>query len=275
MNRNPPTAEPPNPRTALITGASSGIGEAFADVFAANGYGLVLVARRLDRLEAVAGRVRSSFGVPVTVMPWDLSVPNAPTALTAELTARGIRVDALVNNAGYGIPGAYAKTEWQRHAAFMNVMVVAVAELTRLLLPAMIGRRFGRIVNVASLAGLVPAPPGHTLYAASKSFLIKFSEALAHEVAHHGVHVTAVCPGFTYSEFHDVTGTRATVNKLPKFMWMDSPRVAREGFAAVERGIPVYVTGRVNKTIAFLARTLPQTFVALVNRRAAASYRHT
>ena len=275
MNPNPSTPEPPNPRTALITGSSSGIGEAFAEVFAANGYGLVLVARRVDRLEAVASRLRSSFGVAVTVMPWDLSVPDAPSALYAELTARGVHVDALVNNAGYGIPGAYTKNEWPRHAAFMNVMVVAVAELTRLLLPSMIERRFGRIVNVASLAGLVPAPPGHTLYAAAKSFLIKFSEALAHEVAHHGVHVTAVCPGFTYSEFHDVTGTRATVNKLPKFMWMDSARVAREGFAAVEQGQPVYVTGRVNRTIAFLARTLPQAFVALVNRRAAKSYRHT
>src|SRR2546428_9163734 len=112
-------------------------------------------------------------------------------------------------------------------------MVVAVAEMTRRLLPGMIERRFGRIINVASLAGLVPAPAGHTLYAASKAFVIKFSEALSHEVTRHGVHVTAVCPGFTLSEFHDVRGTRDRVSKMPSWMWMDSPTVPKQGFDAV------------------------------------------
>ena len=118
----------------------------------------------------------------------------------------------------------------------LNVMVMAVSELTYRLLPGMIERRYGRIVNVASLAGLVPAPAGHTLYAATKAFAIKFSEALAHEGRPHGVHVTAVCPGFTLSEFHDVTGTRAQVSKLPSWMWMDAPTVARQGFDAVMDG---------------------------------------
>ena len=125
--------------------------------------------------------------------------------LCDQVTARGIIVDGLVNNAGYGVPGAYVNSTWETQHAFLQVMVVAVAELTHRLLPGMLERGYGRILNVASLAGLVPAPAGHTLYAASKSFMIKFSESLAHEVGHRGVHVTALCPGFTLSEFHDVT----------------------------------------------------------------------
>lgn len=260
-------------RTALITGASAGIGEAFAEVFAADGYGLVLVARRGDRLAAVAARLGQQYGVRAEVLTADLSLPGAATRVCEEMAARGLQIDALVNNAGYGVPGPYTRSTWEQHAAFMNVMVVAVGEMTRRLLPGMLERRFGRIINVASLAGLVPAPAGHTLYAASKSFLIKFSEALAHEVAHQGVHVTAVCPGFTYSEFHDVTGTRKTVSRLPRFMWMDAATVAREGYRAVSAGRPIVVPGRVNATIALLARLCPQRVVSAINRRASRAYR--
>ena len=262
-----------NPRTCLVTGASSGIGEAFAEVFAAEGYNLVLTARREDRLEAVAARLRQAHGVEVQVIPADLSLPEAPARLCAEIAARGLTIDALVNNAGYGVPGPYTRTTWEQHAAFLNVLLVSVAELTRRLVPGMIERGFGRIINVASLAALVPAPAGHTLYAATKSFLIKFSEALAHEVSDAGVHVTAVCPGFTYSEFHDVTGTRQMVSRLPAFMWLDAPTVARAGYNAVSAGTPVSVTGRVNRTIALLARMLPQRLVSAANRRASKSYR--
>src|SRR5205085_424334 len=121
-----------------------------------------------------------------------------------EIDRRRLQVDALVNNAGYGVPGSYTRVAWDTHATFLNVLVVSVAHLTHHFLPGMLERKFGRIVNVASLAGLVPAPAGHTLYAASKAFLIRFSEALSHESRERGVHVTALCPGFTYSEFHDV-----------------------------------------------------------------------
>src|SRR5688572_6470025 len=198
-----------NPRTALITGASSGIGAAFADVFAAHGFDLVIVARREDRLREVAVRLERAYDRRVHVVACDLSRREAPAQLCHELTTRCVAIDALVNNAGYGVPGTYAASPWERHEAMLNVMVMAVSELTYRLLPGMIERRYGRIVNVASLAGLVPAPAGHTLYAATKSFAIKFSEALRSEERPHGVHVTAVCPGFTLSEFHDVTGTRA------------------------------------------------------------------
>ena len=262
-------------RTALITGASSGIGAAFAEVFAAGGYDLVVTARREDRLRDLAARLEPQHHVRVHVIVEDLADPGAPERLCAGIAARGLTIDALVNNAGYGVTGVYTISDWSTHADFLQVMVVAVAELTHRLLPGMIERGYGRIVNVASLAGLSPAPAGHTLYAASKAFVIKFSEALASEVKARGVHVTAVCPGFTLSEFHDVTGTRATVSRLPRWLWMDAPTVARQGVAAVNQGIPIYVNGRVNRTIAALVRLLPYRLIAAGARLTAGSYRKT
>ena len=259
-------------RTALITGASSGIGEAFADLFAVEGFDLVIVARREQHLNVVAERLRKQHGTRVEVLVLDLSARDACERITAELQARGIHVDALVNNAGYGVPGAYTASPWQRHQDFLQVLVVDVAELTYRLLPGMIECGYGRIINVASLAGLVPAPAGHTLYGAAKAFLIKFSEALSNEVRHANVHVTAVCPGFTRSEFHDVTGTRAKMN-LPAWMWMDAATVARQGFAAVMAGEFMYVNGRLNRTIAALVRHMPQRLVYYVGRRTGRRYR--
>lgn len=260
-------------RTVLITGASSGIGEAFADVFAAEGFDLVITARREDRLRAVASRIEQRYGRRVHVIVADLGQTDACARLCEEIAARGIRIDALVNNAGYGVAGSYTASAWERHLTFLQVLVVSVTELTHRLLPGMIERGYGRIVNVASLAGLVPAPAGHTLYGAAKAFLIKFSEALSHEVRTHGVHVTALCPGFTWSEFHDVTGTRDRMNRLPRWLWQDAPTVARLGFEAVTAGRNVYVTGRVNRTIAALVRHLPQRVVESVGRRAGRAYR--
>jgi hypothetical protein len=269
------SGEPPMKRTALVTGASSGIGEAFAEVFAAEGFDVVITARREDRLRALAERLEQRYGAHVRIFVEDLTDPAAPHRLCDAMAARGITIDALVNNAGYGVPGVYTATEWDRHAAFLQIMVVAVTELTRRLLPGMIDRGYGRIINVASLAGLAPALAGHTLYAASKAFLIKFSESLSHEVRRHGVFVTAVCPGFTVSEFHDVLGTRDKMNQLPRFLWMDAPAVAREGFAAVMAGRPIHVTGGVNRAIATLVRYLPQWFVVFVARRTGRAYRKT
>jgi short-subunit dehydrogenase len=260
-------------RTALITGASAGIGEAFAEVFAADGFDLVVVARRVERLEALAARLAGQYGVAVHVLPADLGQPDAVPALVAALEARGLAIDALVNNAGYGVPGAYTSSSWERQHALLQVMVVGLAELTYRLVPGMVARRYGRIINVASLAGLVPAAAGHTLYAASKAFVIKFSEALGHEVRADGVHVTALCPGFTLSEFHDVTGTREMMNRLPRWIWSDSPAVARDGHAAVMAGTPICIPGRVNRTLAALVRLLPQRLVHAAGRRAGRAYR--
>ena len=258
---------------ALVTGGSSGIGEAFAEVFAAEGFDIVITARREDKLRAVQARLQQRYGVRVEPIVEDLERPDAPARLCAGLEARGLKIDALVNNAGYGVPGSYLASSWDVHARFVQIMVTAVAELTYRLLPGMVERRYGRIINVASLAGLVPSPAGHTLYAAAKAFLIKFSESLGHEVRGNGVLVTALCPGFTSSEFHDVTGTRAMMNRMPAWMWMSAPDVARRGYDAVMAGEPVVVPGRINAAIATLVRVLPQRLVIGAGRRIGRSYR--
>lgn len=260
-------------RTALVTGASAGIGKAFAELLAEHGYDLVLTARRADRLEALAAALAAAHGIRAVSLPADLADPAAPAALCEAVHQRGLAVDVLVNNAGYGVPGKYVRTSWQQQADLIQVLVTAVAELTHRLLPGMIARGFGRVVNVASLAALVPAAPGHTLYAASKAFLVKFSEALAGEVRADGVHVTAVCPGFTYSEFHDVTGTRARVNTMPRFMWTDARHVAEDGYAAVMAGRAVHVVGRVNRAIAFGAKHMPAAITDAAMRRSASRFR--
>jgi short-subunit dehydrogenase len=257
----------------LITGGSSGIGEAFADVFASEGFDLVLSARREERLRAVASELERRYGSTVHVVPLDLASPGAPLALFEAVHALGLDIDALVNNAGYGVPGAFLASTWDRHWGNIGVMVHATTELTHRFLPGMLERRYGRVINVASLAALVPPPAGHTLYAASKAFIVKFSEALSHEVRPAGVHVTALCPGFTLSGFHDVTGTRAQVSRMPSWMWMTSPEVARLGFDACMAGTTVCVPGRVNRTIAFFARHLPERVLVTAGRRTAKLYR--
>jgi short-subunit dehydrogenase len=241
---------------ALVTGASSGIGAAIAREYARRGVPLVLTARRADRLESLAATLRAR--VPVECIAADLADPAAPRALQEEIGRRGLHVSHLVNNAGYGVPGRYLSPDWKTHGDFLQVMVVAVAELTHRFLPAMEAAGHGRILNIASLAGLVPASAGHTLYGAAKAFVICFSESLAQETASRGVHVTALCPGMTYSEFHDVNGMRARVSKLPGWLWLDADRVARLGVGAVERGDARCVPGGVNRLLAGMSKYLPE-----------------
>jgi uncharacterized protein len=261
-------------KTALVTGASAGIGKAFAEQLAKDGFDLVLTARRKDRLDALATELRDERGVRVEVIAEDLTDPGAPERIFAELRARGLRCDVLINNAGWGIAQPFVATPWQAQAEFIQVLVTAVAQLAHLALPAMIERRYGRIVNVASLAGLLPGAPTSTLYAAAKSFLVKFSESLAAEVHGTGVHVCAVCPGFTYSEFHDAMGTRGVVSKLPSLMWQDADSVAREGLDAVMRGEVVRVTGPVNRVLATVMQHLPGNAARNLMRSRAKSFRN-
>ncbi|HEX2083954.1 MAG TPA: SDR family oxidoreductase [Xanthomonadaceae bacterium] len=253
---------------ALITGASSGIGAALAREYARRGKPLLLVARRADRLEAMMRELGAH--VPCQAIVADLSVRAAPQAVFAEARARGLQVDTLVNNAGYGVPGRFLSSDWKTHADFLQVMVAAVAELTHLFLPDMEARGHGRILNVASTAALVPASAGHTLYGASKAFVIAFSESLALESKPRGVHVTALCPGMTYTEFHDVNGMRERVSRLPKSLWLDADTVARLGIDALERGDLRCVPGAMNRLIVGMSKYLPDRLArAIVNRRAA------
>ena len=260
-------------RTVLITGASAGIGEAFARVFAAHGWHLVITARRDDRLRTLQHELESGYRVEVRRITADLADPATPTRLADELANAGVHIDALINNAGYGVAGNLLASPWATHAAFLRVMVTSVVEMTYRFLPPMIDKGYGRIVNVASLAGIVPPVAGHTLYAGAKSFVIKFSQSVAAEVRSGGVHVTALCPGFTHSEFHDVTGTRHIVSRLPKFMWMDAYTVAKAGYAAVMAGEVIHVTGLVNRAMAGLSKLLPESLVLAAVRQNASKFR--
>ncbi len=228
----------------------------------------MLSARRADRLDALADELRSRHGIRVECIAADLAVADTPRQLCDEMTRRGIAIDILINNAGYGVPGQLLKPGWSRHADSLQVMITAPCELVYRLLPGMRERGYGRIINVASLAGLIPGSAGHTMYAAQKAFLIRFSQSLSLENVACGVHVCALCPGFTYSEFHDVTGTRDIVSRLPKWMWMQADAVARIGMDAVERGETVCVTGRANRAIKTLFKVMPERFaLRLVQRR--------
>lgn len=260
---------------SLITGASSGIGAAFARHLAALGHDLVLTARRADRLEALAVELRDLHGMQVTVLPADLADPDASSSLCESLQQGGLQVDWLINNAGYGVPGAFVDSEWSVHADFLQVLLTAPTELARRLLPGMRGRGYGRIINVASLAGHVPGTPKHTLYAASKGYLIKFSQSLALENRDAGVNVCALCPGFTWSEFHDVTQTREKMNRLPGFMWLSADEVVRQGVDAVQRGAVVYIPGRVNRLIKSMFKLMPDRLALHLSARQSSRYRNT
>ncbi|WP_291200059.1 SDR family oxidoreductase [Hyphomonas sp.] len=265
-----------NRRLCLITGASAGIGAEFARQYAALGWNLVLTARRENRLQELAQEIRTKNSVEVTVIAEDLADPAAPARLVAELENRSLAVDALVNNAGYGLPGTFFSTTWSDQAAFLQVLYTAPVELAHRLLPGMAARKYGRIINVASLAGYAAGSAGHTLYASVKAGLIKFSESLNAEceaLGHADIHCTALCPGFTWSEFHDVNGTRETTNQMPKWMWMEAAPVVAAGIEAVNRGQPVVVPGLANKALATLTRILPEPLGRAMVRAQSSRYR--
>ena len=247
-------------RLALITGASAGLGAEFARQFAAKGWDVALTARRLDRLDQLARELEEKYKVATITISQDLAQPGSVDAILYELKEAGRHIDGIVNNAGYGLPGTFFNTSWKDQADFIRVLYTAPIELVHMALPGMAERNFGRIINVASLAGYTPGSNGHTLYASVKSGLIKFSESIQAEAeaAGHDIHCTALCPGFTWTEFHDVNGTREMTNQSPDWMWMEAEPVVRAGMEAVVRGQPVCVPGAVNKGLATLTRVLPE-----------------
>ena len=242
----------------LITGASSGIGEAFARVYARNGNNLILIARRKQKLEALAAELENAYAVKVTCLTVDLSKPDRAQVVFQHLRNEQKTVDVLINNAGYGVPGKFIDNDWATHRDSNQLMVTGVAELTHLLLPDMIANEHGEIFNIASIAGLIPASAGHSLYGAMKAWLIRFSESLHDELAPQNIKVLAVCPGFTYSEFHDVTGTRANVDKLPNIFWMSAEQVAEQSLLALEKNKnPIFIPGSFNRFLVLLVKVLP------------------
>jgi len=246
-------------RYALITGASAGIGKEFALQLAQSGWNLVLVARREHSLKAIAEDLSKKYAVDVQYFIADLALSPEPMKIKNFCLENSLDVALLVNNAGYGVPGDFQNNDWKTHADSLQVMLNSLVELCYLFYPTMLKNKYGRIINVASLAGFAPPTAGHTLYGATKSFVIRFSHSLHLESKDKGVHVTALCPGFTYTEFHDVNGTRSMVSKLPKFMWMTSQEVVKQGIIAVEKNQAIKVNGKLNRIIAALSSALPDS----------------
>jgi len=243
---------------ALVTGASAGIGRAFARLLAAEGHDLLLVARREDRLNKLATELRDTFEVRCDVLSADLTDPAAPARIVDYAQAQGLQIDVLINNAGMSGNDTFADTPWASLAAEIQVMVTAVTELAHLVVPGMKERGRGRIVNVSSLAAL--SPPGESLlYSGIKSYVMVMSQSLDMELKPHGINVTALCPGFVHSEFHDVMGTREKASKLPGVLWMQPEDVVAQAWAAVNAGKPICVPGTVNKMLAAAMRPVPRS----------------
>jgi uncharacterized protein len=250
--------------TALITGASSGIGERFAYALAQQNYGLVLVARRQDRLQAVAAKAKE-IGAPRTeIVASDLGRSDAPLELQARLAAVPIEVDYLINNAGFGTTGRFDRLPLVREIDEIELNVTALVALTRLFLPPMVERRRGTIINVASTAAFQPVPYMAT-YAATKAFVLSFTEAIAVETAGTGVRILALCPGPVRTEFQAVAKNENAL--MPSFAYLDADTVVKQALAAVAHGRRVRINGIMNATGAVAARVLPRALVTAIAGR--------
>lgn len=233
---------------ALITGASAGLGAEFARQLATQGKSLVLVARRKERLEAQAESLRQQHGVQVQVIVADLADAAAPAAIFDTCQQQGWSVDVLINNAGIAGPDLIADRVWSEQADFFQLMMVSVAAMCHHFIPSMLEQGYGRVVNVASVAGRI-ARSGPCNYGPSKSYVVALSEELNLTYAHAGVNVCALCPGFTHTDFHATAGLDAMKAAMPKWLWYDADVVVRDGLEAVERGKPVAISGRLYRWI--------------------------
>ncbi len=251
-------------KTALITGASSGIGLDFARLFAEGGYDVVLVARTESKLKALADELGTKHGVRALAVAADLADPAAPGRLMERLKAEGLQVDVLVNNAGYAGYGAFAETDARMELDMIQVNIVALTALTKAVLPGMLARNSGRILNVASTAAFQPGPL-MAVYYATKAYVLSFSEALANETQGTGVTITCLCPGPTKTGFQG--RAKMEESKLVKGKeMMDSRTVARAGYEALVRGQAVVIPGFMNKMLATSVRFLPRSTATRIVR---------
>jgi short-subunit dehydrogenase len=241
--------------TALITGASAGLGEGFARSLAAEGNALILTARRTDRLETLAAELRAAHGVSVTIFAADLAEPDAPAKLLADIAAAGLAIDTLINNAGYGARGGVAEIDGAVQLGMIDLNCRALVALAQGVLPQMIARGAGGILNLASVASFQPGP-WMAVYYASKAFVLSFSEALHEEVKDKGIRVAALCPGPTRTEFADVAGLGETA--LFNRFASGPDAVVRDGLAALKANQAVKVSGAMNLAMAQGTRFAPR-----------------
>jgi hypothetical protein len=238
----------------LVTGASAGIGAAFTERLARDGYDLIIVARDRERLEARAQQLHQSCGAQVEVLPADLTEPSELRIV--EDVVAGAQLDMLVNNAGFGTVGTFAELDSEREEAEIRLNVIALVRLTRAALPGMTQRGRGTIINVSSLAALQPAPYNAT-YGATKAFVNSFTEAIHEELRGTGVQVQALCPGFTRTEFQERAGV--DVSRVPSLAWMSPKDVVDASLAGLRRGALICVPGFANRVVSTLVSAVPRS----------------
>ena len=252
-------------KTALITGASSGIGYELAKIHAAKGGNLVLVARNISKLDELKLELETQFKVSVYTIGKDLSVVDAALEVYNETSEKGIQIDYLINNAGFGDFGMFSDTEWEKEYQMINLNITALTQFTKLYLQDMLKRKSGKIMNVASTAAFVPGPT-MAVYCATKPYVLSFSEAVDNEVREFGVSITALCPGATQSGFIAAASAEESAlfkgKKLPS-----SKEVALFGYDAMLKGKTVAIHGFVNQALAFFVRLMPRKLVVAVSRK--------
>ncbi len=253
-------------KTVLITGASSGIGAAFAKVFSKNKFDTVLVARRKERLEDLSKDLTATYGNKNTILAIDLNKPGSVLSIHKQLSAQNISVDALVNNAGYALPKPFMAGTWDEHASMINLLVTVPTELCHTFAPGMQERGEGWIINVSSIAAFAPEFPG-SLYNAAKAFVLHMTEALDLELRPSNINCLALCPGLTSSEFHETMGVKEFLSYIPNWRWMDSETVAQQGFDAVMKGKHIYINGKVNRALVNAFKVMPNKVKYFIGKK--------
>jgi len=251
-------------KTALITGASGGIGLELARIHASKGDDLVLVARSGDKLSEIKSEIEAKYKVSVRFMVKDLSMPHAAMKVFDEVTGNGISVDYLINNAGFGDFGLFLDSDWKKQESMINLNIMALAQLTKLFLPGMVERGGGKILNVASLAAFTPGPT-MSVYFATKAFVLSFSQALNNELKDKGITVTALCPGSVNTKFHEVALGDPRLVRERKMM--SATEVAVIGYQAMITGKPVVIPGYKNSFLAFASRFAPREVIVKSARK--------
>lgn len=249
-------------RYALITGASSGLGVDFANILASAGCHLVLVARRENRLLKIQNRIRDKYGVKVEIITMDLAVPNVPQILYNRISDMGMTIDVLINNAGVGVYGYFIETEWEGEKKMLNLDMINLVHLTKLFVKDMVERNFGYILNIASIGAYQPTPY-YSTYAAAKSFVLSFSEALNYELRKTNVNVTALSPGVTETEFIETAGQKE-MNFYQKMSVMKSYPVALMGIEAMLKGKPSKIAGINNAFSIVVQRLFSRKFITRI-----------
>ena len=252
-------------KTALVTGASSGLGKDFATLFAEKGYDLVLTARRRKNLEEISSNLTNQFGIKVSFISCDLSDLKSTEEIYNFCEESKIQIDVLVNNAGYGLTDSFEEISLKDHIDFINVLSTSAIALTRLFLPGMIKRKFGRIINVSSVAAFAPFTNSGGMYIATKLMLLKFSEMIHNEYKNNNIFSCSVCPGFTHTEFHNEM--KEFKSSIPSFMWMESRTVVEQAYEASMSGKEIIINGWRYKILVFFMKITPKWLVKLLSGR--------